>query len=98
MKNRRSYSISITVNDRHISEVIIDPHYEEKHADSITDEIILALVRKLDGRVFDPDDVDDEFQYFKTEPIVLDGKSYRLIWLLRESCLFIGVINAFRRS
>ncbi|MBI3555443.1 MAG: hypothetical protein HY074_04170 [Deltaproteobacteria bacterium] len=95
--NRRSYSISIMVNDRLISEIIIDPHYEEKHADSITDEVILALVHKLDGKIFDPDDMDEEFQYFKTEPIELDGKNYRLVWLLKENCLFIGVVNAFRR-
>lgn len=97
MDNRRSYLISITVNDRAINEVIIDPHYEEKHADSVTDEIILDLVRKLDGRIFDPDDIDEEFLYFKTEPIELDGKNYRLVWLLKENCLFIGVVNAFRR-
>ena len=85
------------VNDRPINEVIIDPHYEEKHSESISDEVILALVRKLDGRIFDPDDMDDEFQYFKTEPIELDGKNYRLVWLLKENSLFIGVVNAFRR-
>ena len=97
MDNRRSYPISIMVNDRPINEVIIDPHYEEKHSESISDEVILALVRKLDGRIFDPDDMDDEFQYFKTEPIELDGKNYRLVWLLKENSLFIGVVNAFRR-
>lgn len=97
MDNRRSYPISITVHDRRINEVIIAPHYEEKHADSISDEIILELVQKLNGRVFEPDDADEEFQYFKTEPIELDGKNYRLVWLLKENCLFIGVVNAFRR-
>lgn len=85
------------VNDRPIHQVIIDPHYEEKHLESVTDEIILALVAKLDGRTFDSDDQDEEFEYFKTDPIDYDGKNYRLIWLLKDDCMFIGVINAYRR-
>ena len=95
---RRSYSISIVVNDRKINEVIIDPHYEKRHAESITDEIILALARKLDGGDFKPEDNDEEFQYFKTEPIEFGEKNYRLIWLLKNDCLYIGIINAFRRK
>jgi hypothetical protein len=54
--NRREYSISITVNEIFISKVIIDPHYEEKHAESINDDIIIELVKTLDGKYFDPDD------------------------------------------
>ena len=42
--NRREYDIRIVVNRKRISKVIIDPHYEEKHAESISDEIILKLV------------------------------------------------------
>ena len=87
----------MTVNDRHIHQVVIDPHYEDKHAESVTDEIILALVAKLNGRTFDADDQDDDYEYFKTEPIEYDGKNYRLIWLLKNDCMFIGVINAYRR-
>ena len=89
--------ITLTVNDRLIREVIVDPHYEEKHSDSITDEVILALVQKLDGRTFDPDDQDEDFEYFKTDPIEYLGKNYRLIWLLKNECMFIGVVNAYRR-
>jgi hypothetical protein len=85
------------VNDRPIYQVIIDPHYEEKHSESITDDVILALVAKLDGKTFDTDDRDEEFEYFKTDPIEHDGKNYRLIWLLKNDCMFIGVINAYRR-
>jgi hypothetical protein len=78
MEQRRRYSVRLVVNDRQISEVIIDSHYERKHRESVNDEIILELVRKLDGRMFDPDDEDDEYQYFKTEPIEYSGKNYRL--------------------
>ncbi len=97
MEPRRSYKVSLTVNDQTITEVIIDSHFEEKHSESINDEIILALVRKLDGGTFESDDSDDEFEYFKTEPIEHGGKNYRLIWLLKNECMYIGVVNAFRR-
>ncbi len=97
MESRRTYPVTLVVNDRLIHQVIIDPHYEEKHSESVTDEIILALVVKLDGRTFDSDDQDEEFEYFKTDPIEYDGKNYRLIWLLKDDCMFIGVINAYRR-
>lgn len=98
MISRRSYQVNLIVNGRQINEVIIDPHYELKHSESVNDKIILALVQKLDGREFEPDNVDAEYEYFKTEPVELGGKIYRLIWLLKDDCLFIGVLNAFRRS
>jgi hypothetical protein len=42
---RREYSVSIVVNQIRITKVIIDPHYEAKHAASISDELILKLVK-----------------------------------------------------
>ena len=98
MDSRRRYPVLLVVNDRQINEVIIDPHYQLKHASSVNDEIILALVKKLDGGIFESDDADDEFEYFKTEPIEYMGKSYRLVWLLKYDAMYIGVVNAFRRS
>lgn len=71
--------------------------YEAKHAESVNDEITLALVQKIDGGTFDPDDEDDEYKYYKTEPIEHEGKNYRLIWLLKNDTLYIRVINAYRR-
>jgi len=77
--SRRKYKIkSITVNRRHIHEVIIDPHYEDKHGDSIDDQLILRLVKKLDGRLELPVERDGVFNYFVTL-LELDGKQYRLI-------------------
>ena len=97
MDARRTYSVNLIVNDRPIYQVVIDPHYEEKHAESVNDELILMLVSKLNGRTFEPDDHDEGYEYFKTDPIQHHGKNYRLIWLLKDNCMFIGVINAYRR-
>lgn len=94
---RREYSINITVNEVMITKVIIDPHYEEKHSESINDEIILELVNTLDGKIFEPDDEKDAYSYFVTDRIELTGKQYRLIWLLEDHEIYIGVINAYRR-
>ncbi len=97
MESRRTHPVTLVVNDRPIHQVIIDPHYEEKHSESIIDTIILALVAQLDGKTFESDDQDEEFEYFKTDPIEYGGKNYRLIWLLKNDCMFIGVVNAYRR-
>ncbi len=95
---RRSYKIdSIIVNGRIFSEVIIDPHYEEKHSDNITDELILSLALRLNGRFEIPVSTKDEYSYFVTI-IELNGKQYRLVWLLEADAVYIGVVNAFRDS
>jgi len=97
MDERRDYKISITVNSRAITRLVIDPHYELKHSDSVDDEIVLCLVQLLDGKTFTHEGESDGFQYFKTDPLELNGINYRLIWLLEKNEIYIGVINAFRR-
>lgn len=95
---RREYDISIVLNERRIGKVIIDPHFEEKHAESITDEIILRLVQTLDGSVIEPEDVNPPYVYFARDRIELDGKFYKLVWLLEDNEIYIGVVNAYRRK
>lgn len=99
--DRRSYTVSLVLNGRKIETVVIDPHYEERHAASITDEIILSLVKKyLDGEeiesVSGPDK--DGFEYFVRDLLELNGKLYKLVWLLKEHEVYIGIVNAYRRD
>lgn len=88
--------MTLKVNGRLITEVVIDTHYEEKHPD-INDELILELVKKLDGRDFPPTDRDEDWEFFMVDRMKHEGKLYRLIWCMQDHSLFIGVINAFRR-
>ena len=93
---RREYSINAHINEILVTRVIIDDHYEKKHAQSINDEIILGLVQTLDGKLFEPDDVKAPYSYFVTDNIELNGKFYKLIWLLEDHEIYIGVVNAHR--
>lgn len=94
---RREYEVDIVVNNQRISRVVIDPHFEEKHKDSINDEIILRLVETLDGGKYEPEATVPPYNYYSNDRIFLRGKYYKLIWLLQEDEIYIGIINAYRR-
>ena len=87
----------MTVNGRSIDEVVIDPHYEQKHSKLMDDDLILELVGLLDGKFYEPQDQRSGFQYFVADPLELRGSKYRLVWLLQDEKLYVGVVNAFRR-
>lgn len=93
---RREYAIDIFFNGINIKKVIIDPHFELKHSKSINDEIILQLVKKLDGELLIPDDIKPPYSYF-VEEIILNSKRYKMIWLIEDEQIYIGVVNAYRR-
>jgi hypothetical protein len=95
--SRREYDITIFVNGQMISKVIIDPHYELKHSESINDEIILALVKALNGTEAEPETTDESFSYFVNDGIEYQGKTYKLVWLMEDHQIYIGVVNAYRR-
>lgn len=73
--SRRIYAVSMMFNGCKLEKIVIDPHYEKKHASSITDEIILALVKQLDGKTFRPVDQDEDgFSYFVNDKLELNEK------------------------
>ena len=93
---RRTHKIRpITVNGIRVVQVVIDPHYEEKHSSSINDALILRLVRELDGRLELPETKTDHYSYFATL-VGFGKKQFRLIWLLEDHAIYIGVVNAYR--
>jgi len=94
---RRVYNRNLFVNERRITKIVIDPHYEEKHASSVSDTIIMTLVDRLDGMQFTAKAVDSGFAYYATEPHFYEGKPYRLIWLLPEQGDYLGIVNCYRR-
>ncbi len=96
MTRRRSYRMQLLVNGRLIEEVVVDPHYETKHPD-ISDELILKLVTRLDGKEFQPEEGQGEWEFYMLDRISCRGKRYRLVWCLRDASPFLGVINCFRR-
>ena len=95
--SRREYNVSMIVKGLMINKVIIDPHYQEKHADTVNDEIILELVKTLNGSEAEPDTIDESFSYFVSDGIEYQGKAYKLVWLLADHQIYIGVVNAYRR-
>lgn len=82
------------VNELQITEVVIDSHVD-KHSDHISDELILSLVKLLDGNNYIPASEKEGFNYFVTN-IKEQDHIYRLVWLQEKGCLYIGVITAFR--
>ena len=76
--SRKTFKIqTLTINGRTISQVVVDSHATESHPD-ITDDVILDLVRLLDGIEQAPDGAKDAYEYFATL-LDLNQKSYRLV-------------------
>ena len=91
---RREFTIlPVVINGIWITKVVVDPHYE-KHRD-ITDDVVLDLVRLLDGLEQEADHVSPPYEYYAT---LLDcrGKTYRLVWLLEAHEIYIGIITVYR--
>lgn len=94
--SQRIYKVNpIVVNDIKVVQIVIDSHYEEKHREHMSDELILKLVRELDGRKELPEVKSGRYSYFATL-IEFAEKQYRLIWLLEDHSIYIGVVNAYR--
>jgi len=93
----RIYDMHLVVNGISFNKVEIDDHYEEAHADHMTDKIILELVKGLDQQVFDPvKEYSDGLRVFVTEPMILHHKPYRLVWFYYDGSRELSVRTAFR--
>lgn len=98
---RREHSVEVTINGRTLRRLIIDSHYEIRHSGSITDSLILSLVKLLDGEEREIETVTSSgFEIFRVDPVYFGGKAYRLVLTLppcdQENSDYLGVINVFR--
>lgn len=96
MSQRRKYPIKLTVNSIKVSTVLISDHYEEKHSESINDSLILKLVSLLDNTISEPKQTTGDFAYYVNILEVRPTKFYKLIWLLENDKVYIGVVNVYR--
>lgn len=92
---RRDYKIeTIHINGRSINKVVIDPHID-KHSDHIDDELVLSIVKKLDGEDVTAVNRKGAFSYFATE-LCYEKCWYKLVWLLEDEEIYIGVITLYK--
>lgn len=95
---KREYALRLTINHRPLNRVVIDSHYEQKHAATINDALILELVKGLNGRTHESESITDEgWEIYVNDPLFLGQKPFRLVWCLHPDENYIGIINAFRR-
>jgi hypothetical protein len=93
----RVYEIPVVFNEERFSEVWIDPHYEEKHGDTINDELILSLLARLSGKAWATQMESKGFYFFEVD-LGLRGKFYRLILVVPPDGSYLGVRNVYRRK
>lgn len=95
MTVRKEYFLKITINNRNLSRVVIDQHYQLKHPE-MSDDLILELVKSINKEIFEIESETNGFQYFRVEPVMHNDKPYRLVLLLCIHDDLLGVVNAFR--
>ena len=98
---RREYPLKLTFNGRSIQRVLIDPHYEVRHRESIGDQLILDLLKLLDGEERLIEAITRSgFEIVRISPLYWEVRAYRLILTLppidQEEADYLGVINVFR--
>ena len=71
---RREYELQMILNGRRLSKVVVDSHYEKKHSKSINDELILVLVRMLNGRTLEFETVSPAgWEIYVYDPLFVGG-------------------------
>ncbi len=92
------YELKVYINGIWFHDVLIDSHVTERHGDSIDDQLVFRLVGLLHMKFYKSDDTDENgFEYFVNSELYLDGKPYRMVWLVPPDRSYIGVRTAFRR-
>lgn len=92
---RKEFDVTITFNGKRRRPLVIDSHFRKKHPD-VTYEIIIALVKSVDGSIYEPQEVVDGWSYYAINGVSHKNAPYRLVLVTRQGESFLGVINAFR--
>lgn len=92
---RKEFDVTIKFNHKHLHPLIIDSHFMDSHP-NMTFEIIVELVKTLDGGIFEAQEEKDAWSYYAIEPTFYHGKPYRIILVTHREENYLGVINAFR--
>jgi hypothetical protein len=87
----------VVFNGLRYSEIKIDPHYEVKHGESISDILILDLLKRLGNEDFPIAAEGNGYSYYECD-VVHHGKLYRLILVIPFDKVYLGVRNVYRRS
>lgn len=54
------------------------------------------MVKSLDGGTYPVQDRSAPYEYYVTDRMEFEGKLYKLVWLLEDDQIYIGVVNAYR--
>lgn len=93
--SRKNFDVILMFNGKRHHPLIIDSHFLDKHSD-LTYEIIVELVKTLNGSFFEAQEIKDMWHYYAIEPVFYNTLAYRLILVIHQNERFLGVINAFR--
>ena len=96
----RIYRVAIWFNEYRYSQIVIDPHYEVKHKGSISDELILDLLRLNVDReemLSDREESKEGYLYYVLH-VIQGGRKYRLVFCTHEDRDLFVVLNCFRES
>ena len=76
----------LLINYRQLNTLQISNHVWDKPGrEGITPALIQRLVKKLNNDNFIPEGRKEDKEFFKLEPAWDDGKSYKLIWYLKDN-------------
>lgn len=93
----RRYEIKLNVDGIHYTELWIDPHYEDQSKDSINDQLILELVKEVDGWLITFNSEVGGYRFYEADGNY-QSKVYRLILVIPPDKSYLGIRNAYRRS
>jgi len=68
-ERRRVYPIKLVFNGRQLGKLVIDPHFEKKHGNYLTDEIIYNFALELNNRKVIIEDRKKPYEYFSYRPL-----------------------------